>query len=321
MRVNLIFATIILLQNTVYSQSELAESERNLIKSQGIRVKEQWDYKYSGNVVSGKGFVSSRTTFDKDGRVVEVVNYKSDTAVLDLSIYAYNSDGDRTDFTKYRGNKSSLIFKQSTQYRAPKLKSLEIGFNGVDEFRNQYNYNGSGKLTEIKYFTGKKLDEVRSLSYSGNETTVQVKDANGNILSYLKSRYDEKGRVTEETKLDKDQKITDQIYYSYDSKGNLLVEEKKSPMKKTVRTEYIYDRSGKVQEVYYDGGEVPKYLKQSYSFASNGFLTGEFWKNSPTAEQSFRKYNYDSKGRLLSTDCYFASYKYKVLNKFVYQSY
>ncbi len=321
MRVNLILATFILLQNIVYSQSELGESERNLIKSQGIRIKEQWDYKYSGNVLAGKGFVSSRTTFDKDGRVVEVVNYKSDTAVIDMAIYAYNANGDRTEYTKYKGNKSSLIFRQTTQYRAPKLKSLEIGFNGVEEFRNQYNYNASGKLTEIKYFTGKKLDEVRSFSYAGKETTVQVKDANGNILSYIKSRNDENDRVIEETKLDKDQKVTDQSFYTYDSKGNLIAEEKRYPLKKTVRTEYVYDNSGKVQEVYFEGGEVPKYLKQSYSFASNGFLTGEFWKNSPSAEQSFRKYNYDSKGRLLSTDCYFASYKYKVLNKFVYQSY
>ena len=321
MRVNLVLATFILLQNIVYSQSELGESERNLIKSQGIRIKEQWDYKYSGNALAGKGFVSSRTTYDRDGRVLEVVNYKSDTAVIDISISVYNSNGDRTDYIKYKGNRTSLIFKQITQYRAPKLKSAEFGFNGVEEFRNQYNYNASGQLIEIKYFTSKRLDEVRSFNYAGNETIVMVKDANGNILSYIKSRNDEKGRLIEEKKLDKDQKVTEQKNYTYDSKGNLLTEEKKSPLKKTVRTEYVYDRLGKLQEVYYDGGEDLKYLKQSYSFASNGFLTGEFWKNSPSAEQSFRKYNYDSKGRLLSTDCYFASYKYKVLNKFVYQSY
>ena len=321
MRVFLLLAALILDHSIVFSQGELAEAERNLIKSQGIRVKEQWDFKYSGNLVSAKGFVSSRTTFDKEGRIIEVVNYKSDTAVLDVTTYAYNSNGDRIEFAKYKGNKASLVFKQSTQYRAPQQRSLETGFNGVDEFRNQYTYNSASKLIEIRYYTGKKLDEVRSLSYNGNETTAQVKDANGNILSYVKSKSDDKGRIIEETKLDKNLNVTDQMFYSFDARGNLVAEEKRGPLKKTVRTEYVYDKSGKMQEVYLNAGDLPKYLKQSYSFGSNGFLSGEFWKNSPSAEQSFRKYNYDANGRLLSTDCYFASYKYKVLNKFVYQSY
>jgi hypothetical protein len=321
MRVLTLTAAFTFLQIGIYSQNELGETERNLVKSQGIRVKEQWDYKYSGNVVAQKGFVSSRTTFDKDGRIIEVINFKSDTAVLDMSTYAYNSNGDRTEYVKYKGRKGSLIFRQTTQYRAIGQKSLEIGFNGVDDFRNQYNYDASGKLIEIKYFTGKKLDEVRSLSYIGNETSVQVKGPSGNILSYIKTKSDEKGRVLEETRLDKTEKITDQMFYTYDTKGNLIAEEKRSPLKKPVRTEYVYDKTGKVQEVYFDEGDAPKYLKQSYSFSPSGSITGEFWKNSATAEQSFRKYNYDPKGRLLSTDCYFASYKYKVLNKFVYLSY
>jgi hypothetical protein len=321
MRLIITIAAFILFQNSLHSQNELSESERNFIKSQGIRVKEQWDYKYNGNILSVKGFIATRTTYDKDGRIVEIVNYRNDSIILDVSTYAYNTNGDRTEFIRYKGNKSNLVFKQNTQYKALRQKSVEIGFNGVDDFRNLYNYDPSGKLTEIRYFTGKKLDEVRTLTYNGNETAMQAKDASGDILSYVMTKFDDRSRIIQETRLDKNQKITDQTFYSYDSRGNILLEEKKSPSKKPIRTEYVYDKSGKVQNVYYNEGDIPRYLKQNNSFDSNGFLLGEFWKNSPTSEQSFRKYNYDANGRLLSTDCYFASYKYKVLNKFVYQSF
>ena len=308
-------------QNTVHAQNELSESERNLIKSQAIRVKEQWDFKYSGNKLASRGFVSSRTIFDKEGRIIEVINYKDDTAVMNVSTYVYNENGQRSDYVKYRGNKNEILYKRTTKYNAANKKILEIGFNGADDFRNQFNYDTKGKLVEIRYFTAKKLDEVRSMTYKGNQSEMKVMDESGNILSYVITKRDEKDRITEESSLDKNKKMIEKMLYTYDSLGNLLVEEKQSNGKKIVRNEYMYDKSSKLQEVYSDEGDVPRYLKQNFSFGTNGTLLGEFWKNAPNAEQSFRKYNYDSSGRLLTTDCYFASYKYKVLNKFMYQTY
>jgi hypothetical protein len=320
-RVLLCIIASVTIQNILLAQSELSESERILIKSKGIRLKEQWDYKYSGSVVTAKGFLSSRTAFNNDGRIIEMINYKNDTAVLNVSTYSYNSDGQRIEFIKYKGRKSSILFKQTTQYNAAKQKISETGFNGEDNFMNQYIYDGTGKQMEIRYFTNKKLDERRILTYKGNETEMQVKDASGNLLSSVKTERDNKGRVTEESRMDKNQQLMEHILFTYDDRDNLITEEKKYSAKPTVKTEYVYDKSGKLLEIYSLEGDVPRYLKQSYSYSSSGNLLTEFWKSSPTSEQSFRKYTYDNNGWLLSTDCYFASYKYKVLNKFVYQTF
>jgi hypothetical protein len=321
MRIITFIVIAVIFLTHVRGQNEISESERILIKTQGIRMKEQMDFKYNGNTLSSKGIVSSRTTYDKDGRIIELINYKSDTSILNIATYAYNADGQRTEYSKYKGNKTSLLFKQTTQYNAAKQKISETGFNGADDFRNEYNYDSKGNLVEIRYYIDKKLDELRRLSYKGNRTDVQVLDASGNLLFYLNTQKDIKNRVIEESRLDNNQKPTEQTLYTYDSRGNLIIEEKKYPVKASARTEYIYDNSGKLQEIYFTEGEEPRYLKQSFSFAANGSIMGEFWKNSPSSEQSFRKYSYDRNGRMLSTDCFFASYRYKVLNKFVYQTY
>lgn len=303
------------------AQTDFSDKDRALMKSLGIRTREQWDYKYVGDRLSIKGMCSSRITFDREGRALEVINYKSDTAILNITLYTYNAKGLRTDMVKYLGNKISILFRVGTIYDSKGNKTTENGFNGTENFTNRYSYDGAGRLAKIQYYIGRRLDETRDFSYNGDKMDVRVSDGSGNLLYTLVSRKDAGGRVIEESKLDKDRKETEHTVNNYDSRGNLVQVDKVTLNRRWSKTFYIYDNLGNVSEVYSEEAQNPKYLKQSYSYTNNGLLTGEFWRTTPNSDQSYKKYTYDHSGKLISTDCFYASYKYKVLNKFVYQTY
>ena len=303
------------------AQPDMSEKERNLIKSLHIRTREQWDYRYSGEKLSSKGFRSARLTYDEEGRVVETVNYKSDTTVMNLTDYTYNELGLRTGMMKYQGDHKVILFSSRTRYDGKGNKLTEDGFNGVDNFRNLYRYDNAGRLSQILYYQGKRLDESRTFSYHDQTTEVKVSDGNGNLQYTLVSVKDGADRVLEESKFDPNKELLEHTVNRYNLKGDLASTEKQTADKRWNKALYTYDASNNVSEIYAEETENPKYLKQSYTYTNNGLVAAEYWRNNPSADQSYHKNTYDKAGRLISTDCFFASYKFRVLNRFIYHYY
>jgi hypothetical protein len=301
------------------AQPDMSERERSDIKELGIRLREQYDYKYAAGKLAGKGNKSCRITYDSEGRIRELINFKNDTAVLNVSTYTYDNRGNRTEYVKYIGNRKTTSFKQNFQYDNKGNKLLETGFNGVDNYKNIFYYNPEGKLQQIKYYTGQKLDEIRTFTYLANTTEVKVADGFGNILFYLQTRYDQSNRPLEEIRLDKERKEINKTSHTYDAAGNDIKEVEVLQGRPGPITSYIYDAAGRLVEVYYEEPGTAKYLKQSFQYTREGRLQEQQWRNSPTADLSYKKYSYDYRGRQISVDCYFASYKFKVLNRFSYE--
>ncbi|MFN8209025.1 MAG: hypothetical protein U0T82_16695 [Bacteroidales bacterium] len=314
-----IYALIFTFLHPVNSQIDRNEKERNWIQANEIRVKEQTDYRYVNGELARKGFLSSKMTFDKEGRVTEIINYLKDGQVVNVSSYSFDPRGNQKEFIKYTGNKAKLSFKQTYQYDANGNKITETGFNGAEEYRNSYSYNSQGKLIAINYFLEDKLDESRQFKYLGNEVEVLVNDSEGSLKFRIRNKLDSKGNILETVKLDKSGTQLEKTTFTFNEKNQLLKEESYNKANFEERLSYNYDSDNNLVEIWHEKAGGEKYLKNTYAYRPDGRISEEKWRSSPAAEFSYKKYAYDGKGQLKSTDSFFASYKYRVLSKFTYR--
>jgi hypothetical protein len=315
----LFFALIYIALAPLHSQNDRNEKERNWIRANQIRLKEQWDHRYVNGEPSRKGFLSSKMTFDKEGRVTEIINYLNNGQVVNVSSYSFDPGGNQTEYIKYTGNKVKLSFRQTYTYDANGNKTIETGFNGAEEYRNTYSYNAQGKLTEINYFLADKLDETRQFRYQGNDVEVLVIDNLGVLKFKIKNKIDSRGNTLETIKTDKTGTSFEKTIYTYNEKSQLIKEESFNKGVFAERLSYVYDAVNNLIEIWVEKSAGEKYLKNIYTYRPDGRISEEKWRSTPTAEFSYKKYTYDNKGQLKSTDSFFASYKYRVLNKFSYK--
>jgi hypothetical protein len=303
----------------VLSQYDREEKERNWIRNNHVKAKEQWDYKYEGEKPSRQGFMSSKVMYDKNGRITEVINYKNNGSVVNISSYAFDPQGNQQEFIKYVGNKEKMTYRQTYTYDSNGNKLIETGYNGAEDFRNSYTYNELGKLSVIQYYLADKLDETRLFKYTGDKLEVNVSDALGALKFKLQNKLNTAGNVLETVKIDKGGNILEKTIYTYNEQALLSFEEKWVKGVYTEKLSYKYTPDGNLSELWTELSSGEKYMKNSYGWREDGRILEEKWRTSPSADFSYKKYNYDPKGRLLSIDSYYASYKYRVLNKFSYK--
>jgi hypothetical protein len=315
----IVFTLIFTVLLPLHAQNDRNEKERNWIRSNQIKSKEQWDYRYVNGEPTRKGFLSSKMTFDKEGRVTEITNYLNNGQVINVSSYSFDPRGNQTEYIKYTGNKSKLSFRQTYTYDGNGNKITETGFNGAEAYKNTYTYNPQGKLTEINYFLEDKLDETRQFRYQGNEVEVQVIDNQGALKFKIRNKVDAKGNILETVKTDKTGTTVGKTIYSYNDNSLLLKEESFNKGVVEERLFYVYDSGNNLIEIWLEKAAGEKYLRNTYTYRPDGRISEEKWRASPTADFSYKKYTYDSKGQLKSTDSFFASYKYRVLNQFKYR--
>ena len=304
---------------SVKAQIVFEDLEKEWIKENGIKIKEQWDYAFVNDVPGDKSYRSSLVTFDKNGNIVEETNYRATGQILYVSTYKYDNQGNRLEYIKYKGDRQEISYKQEFIYDSKGNKLMESGFNGAEDYKNSYRYDGSGNLVEIKYYLNNQLDEKRLLEKKGNITIIKVYDFNDGFKFTITNRYDNDGNLLEEVKTEKEVEAR-KTNYEYDSNQNLNEEVKYHFGNFTYRQKFIY-KNNKLVEVQEEKPEVPLYTLKKYKYNPAGKLIGEEWRTDPSKEFSTKEYRYDPKGVLTETDCYFSSYKFKVRYKYSYQNF
>ena len=97
-----------------------------------------------------------------------------------------------------------LNYKQSIRFDSKGNKVLETGFNGLDSFKNVFNYNKTGKLAEVNFFVKKQLDEKRIFSNTDNSADLKILNGFGVLKYTQKNQYSTTGKILEEIRIEPD---------------------------------------------------------------------------------------------------------------------
>lgn len=317
---NLFLIALVLLNTAVISaQDNLEKKERERMAVNKVKKQTQWAYDYVNGKPSTNGYVSCVTSYDKNGNAVEIVNYKNDGKITSILNYTYDAKGNKTSYTRYKGNREKLTYSQKIQYDANGKKLSETGFDGASNYVNNFIY-ANGRLSEIKYNSDNALTEIRKFQYNKNQTDIIITNATAQVVAKEVNVYDTNKNLVEEARY-ANQDVTQKKNYEYDPKGNIVEETKQQYGNFSYKKKYTYDKNSnllKVEDVKADGKTV---VSNNYSYDAKGNIIEEKWRKENTTEDSYKKYSYNEKGLYTSMDCYFSSYNFYVLYKYTYETY
>lgn len=317
---NLFLIIVVLFSSiAVIAQDNLEKREKERMSVNKIRKQTQWAYDYVDGKPSANGYVSCVTTYDKFGNAVEIVNYKADGKITSILNYTYDSKGNKTSYTRYKGNREKLTYSQKIQYDAQGNKLSETGFDGSSNYINNFIYT-NGKLNEIRYNTDNQLSEIRKFQYNSNKTDIVITNAGNQVIAKEINIYDTKNNLIEEARY-ANQDVTQKKQYQYDPKGNVVEETKHQYGNFSYKKKYTYDKNGNLLKIEDEKADGSLVVSNNYSYDSKGNILEERWRKENSNDDSYKKYSYNEKGLYTSMDCYFSSYKFYVLYKYTYETF
>lgn len=299
----------------LFSQT-LEEMEKKIAAKNHIRTKIQIDYKYIKGKPSKSGVKSLTKSFSSKGELLEKRSLNNKGEVVGWEKYAYDKDGNRTLYERENTNSS---YKKASKYNEDNNVILEAGFNGAENFRNDYKYTSTGKVKEIIYSLGNRIEQKIIYDYNGSIATVGIYAGGNSLISKMKLKYDSKGNITEEIKQTIDGVELEKKIYKYNADSQILEEEKTSQGSFNYRLIYEYDTRGNLLKISEETKSKKKYDKKVYSYDSSGNLTEYKWRRNPTDEFNVKKYTYDSRGICLTEYTFYPKTKYELLSKFEYE--
>ncbi len=318
MKLNL-FITFISLSITsqLFSQA-LEERERQIATQNHIRTKTQIDYKYLAGKPSKTGVITSKTYYSRSGEIMREDYIDSKGQVNNSEIYDYDQNNNRT---RYQREGSGGTYKKVSGYDGRNKLVVEAGFNGSENFRNEFNYDNTGKLQEATYTINGNLQQKLVYEHSGSTTHVKTYMHGSILISNIKMVYDNKGNIIEETTYGIDDRELEKKVYKYNSSSQLIEETKTQKGKFYYRYIYNYDSRGNILSIYEETLAKNKYAKKIYSYDSAGNLTEYKWRRNPDEEFNVKTYSYDARGICLTEHTYYPSTKFELLSKYEYEFY
>lgn len=301
-----------------FGQANFESREKEVFAKNKVKRQIQWSYDYVNGKPGTKSYKSASNTYDANGNLTEEINYKSDGTITSVVTYTYDAKGNKTSFSRFKGNKEKLTYNQQITYDALGNKITESGFDGVSKFNNTFTYDSKNKLIEIKYTTDKVLSEKRSIQYEGNTTVMLINNAYNSTLSRELTTFDAKKNVIEEVKYIQDN-VTQKANYTYDKDGNKVEETKQNYGNFAYRRKHSYDEKGNIVKITEEKPAGHIYIAYEYKYDSRGNVTEERWAKDNSGEYSVKAHVYDARNLLLESNCYFASYKFSVLYKYTYE--
>lgn len=300
---------------------------KDRVKNLRIRTVTLFEYDYVNGKPEAKGVKAELDSFDTQGQKVMQINYRDDGSIMTIATFKYDSRGNKTEIIKQSADdrdKSRMVlnYSLSVRYDSKGNKLLETGFNGVEEFKNVYNYNREGKLAEVNFFIRKRLDEKRIVVNADDQSTdMKILDGFGSLKYMLRYSYNKEGKVIEETRIESDNTVSQRIVYSYDKNGKLAGETKYINEKLLHKITYLYNAKGLLSEIYKETPENGRFLISKYVYDDNNLIKEFQWREEYNKEFSRSVYTYDNSGLCKTVDSYYSRYKRQVLSVYVYTFY
>lgn len=299
----------------LFSQT-LEDLEQKIAAKNKIKTKIQFDYKYSKGKPAKTGIKTTTKSFSINGDLLEKKSLNSKGEVIGWEKYAYDQAGNRT---LYERENTSSKYKKASKYDERNNLLLEAGFNGAENFRNEYTYTPAGKIKGITYKVGNRIEQKAVYQYNGSIARINIYAGGNTLTSKILLLYDTKGNATEETKLTIDDKELEKKIFKYNTSGQLLQEEKTRQGNFNYRLTYEYNNRGDLIKISEETNSKKKYDKKVYTYDGSGNLTEYKWRRNPDDEFNIKSFTYDSRGICLSEYTFYPKTKYELLSKFEYE--
>jgi hypothetical protein len=300
-----------------FSQT-IEEQEKQIAANNHIKIKTQFDYKYINGVIAKTGTKSSNTTYSKTGEILQVDLLDIKEQVVGWEKYTYDENDNRTLFER---EGSGSKYKKVSSYNAKNDLVLESGFNGTENFRNDYVYNAAGELSEVTYLVNSKINRRLIYEHSGNITHVGIFTGGTTLTSKIKMTYDANGNLIEETHYSVDDRETEKKTFKYNASKELIEEVKTQGGKFYYKITQDYDVQGRLVKVSEETIAKARYIKKTFSFDAAGNLTEYKWRRSPDEEFNVKTYTFNPNGVCLTEHTLYPESKFELLSKFEYEYY
>ena len=306
----------------VSPQSAFEKRAKESIAYNRIKSQINLDFNYTGNKPAKTGIKTSVTIYTSAGDIAQVTTFNPKGQIINIEKYKYDTHGNRTEYSRYAGeSQTQAAYQKISKYNEKSLLMEETGYDGVENFINTYKYDAQGNMTEIRYMKNHVLSEKRVFSRDANTTLVSVYGASGNLTSKLALQYDSGNNLTEETVYGINQSELEKKTYHYDENKNLMEEAKYKQDKITLKTTYNYSKSSELLDISEESPGSSKFIKKAFIYDPNGNLNEIKWRRKGTEEFNRISYSYDPKGIRTSSDTWYPATQYRVLTKYMYETY
>jgi hypothetical protein len=313
----------LLVSISISAQPKNEEQERQRIISSNVKSVTQWTHRFSAGKPNATGYKTTETFYDKKGNPIEIVNYRSSGEISSRLLYKYNDQNLRTEYLMYQKIDDSpnlkVSYKQSFNYNAKGLKTIEVVFDGVSGYRIAYEYYPDDQVKEIiKYGSGNRVDERWVYTYEGDNQKINIFSPDKNLTTVVKKKFDSKGNLLEDARFDTRGNEQKRVAYQYDSNSRMIEMVEFYSGRQTKKLQYLYNDLGLVTDILQHNIDGTKFTQSKYIYDTKGNLIEERWSEGDADEFSHKQSRFDKEGNLLEIDQYFAPYRYRVLYKYSY---
>lgn len=321
--------TIALICTALVANAQIDREAMLKERMQQNKVKEceQYTHKFIKGKPKKEGYLTTKTTFDKKGNPLTVINYRSNGDESSRLYYAYNSKGQKVEYRKEEAWKDEttgkvsmkLFFKQTFTYDSKGNKKSEKGFDGLSQYRVIYNYLPNGKLSNItKYNADNSIAERWMYSYDGNTQMIHITPKNAEPYS-VEKMFDQKGRLISDKQLTQDKSEKRRLEYTYDRQGRLATESEFYAGQLRFTLRYVYNNKGQLTEIMQRQPSGAELQNNAYKYDAQGNLIEEQWVESDPTLISRKASEFDASGDMVKMESFYAPYKYKVLYTYKYK--
>ena len=320
----LIFSFILILfAFSAFSQRYDQKKDKERIIRNKIKSQIQWEHDYVSGKVKQTGYKSIYIKYDKKGNIIEEIHYKFNGTISRVLTYKYDNKGNKIEYINYQGgDRKKILYKQSIKYDLKGNKLEEAGFDGISNYKISFQYDKNNRISVINYYnSNNKIIEKRVFKYVDNQTGISVYRQENIISSRITNKYNNNGDIIEKVIYNEDNNVTKKTLSKYDTKKRIIEVTEYAYGKFSNSLTYKYNAKGNLFEVFKKNQKGENYIDIRFKYDINGNLVEELWYSGKPQNYSKKNYRYDEKGILNNIDCYYATYQYKVLYKFVYEFY
>lgn len=295
---------------------------KNIIKKNKVRTVTFYEYDYVNGKPEADGVKTRIDSFDTNGQRVLQTYYRENGLVLSISTSKYDSKGNRIFQNKQADldGRIKTVFIQNVRFDSKGNRTQEFGYNGIDSFKNVYNYNKLGKLAEVNFFIKKRLDEKRVFTNNTNSSDLKILDGYGSVKYTQKYLFNASDKILQESTVMPDNTESQRLEFTYDGKDNVLSETKYLKGKLIYKISYVY-KGGLLSEMYKEGGDGVKFQIAKYAYDASGNMVEEQTREDAKKDFSKSVYTYDKNNLCKTIDSYFAKFNKQVLTVVIYQNY
>ena len=300
-----------------FSQA-IEENERKLIVEHKVKTRTNTDYSFTKGKFSKNGRLTSVTSYDNMGYVLETKAYNMKGEVSTLEKYEYDNAGNRT---LYERQSLSGEYKKASEYDTENKLIEEYGYDGSATFRTNLKYDEKSRVLEITYYIADDVDEKRVYSYNGNTATVKIFKQGKHLTSKVDLVFNEAGEVLSEVLKSLDNKVLESKSFEYNSSGNIVKEVKYKNGEFFYEITYKYDANQNLLSVSEKNRSADKFEKKQYNYDDQNRVTEYKWKRNPENDYNIKAYKYGEVGVCEEVHTFYPRTSYTVLTKYEYTFY